>query len=359
MIYLTDLLQVMVLHQASDLIITAGRPPVLRVNGILENYKEEALSPLDTKRIIFEILTKTQQSEFEKEKELDFSYELPEYGRFRINIFYQKGTVACAIRAIPDKIPSPSELHIPKEVMKFCELPNGLVLVTGPTGSGKSTTLASMIEKINEEKPVHIITLEDPIEYVHKSKKAVIEQREIHTDTHSFQKALRHILRQSPDVILIGEMRDLETISAALTLAETGHLVFGTLHTINAVKTIDRIIDVFPANQQNQIRTQLSLSLRAVVSQQLILKFNGKERIPAFEVMIVNHAISQLIREGKSHIIYSQMQTARREGMITMNQSLAELVKMGFITRHIALSKSQDKTELSEMLKGSFLHGRF
>lgn len=310
---------------ASDVHIVVGKPPVLRVNGELQEMLVDRLMPNDCQKIIYSILNENQQQVFEEKKELDFSFGIAGLGRYRVNVHMQRGTVAAAIRAINTDTVDIKKLGLPKSVENLTEHHNGLVLVTGPTGSGKSTTLASMINKINEERAVHIITIEDPIEFLHKHKKAVVEQREVKTDTLSFGAALKYALRQDPDVILIGELRDLETIEAALTAAETGHLVFGTLHTNDAAQTIDRIVDVFPTAQQGQIRMQLSNSLKGVVAQQLIVRADKQGRSLAAEVLIGTPAVANLIREGKTHQIYSMIETGSRFGMKSMDQSLKEL----------------------------------
>ncbi|MEM6960823.1 MAG: type IV pilus twitching motility protein PilT, partial [Myxococcota bacterium] len=349
---LRQLLRVMVDRGASDLHITSASPPQLRIDGDLAPLKTEPLSPVQTKSLCYEVLTEEQKIKFEKHSEIDFSFGVRGLSRFRANCFMQRGAVAGAFRAIPFRIRSLDELGLPKVVSEITNIPQGLLLVTGPTGSGKSTTLAAMIDKINEERRQHIITVEDPIEYLHRNKMCVVNQREIGMDTESFSDALRAILRQDPDIVLIGEMRDLETIEAALTISETGHLVFATLHTDGAVQSINRIVDVFPPHQQNQVRAQLSFSLRAVVTQMLLPKPNSNGRALAAEVMIPNAAIRNLIRENKIHQIYGTMQAGQgSSGMQTMNQSLYALCKLNYVDVETALSRSPDPLELQTMIK--------
>jgi twitching motility protein PilT len=319
-------------RKASDVHLVVGRPPMLRIHGVLEEYGDEILSPDAAKLLIYSILNEEQRVKFELEKELDFSFGVKDMGRYRANIHYQRGTIAAALRSINTTVPSMEELGLPKVLKTFTEYNNGLILVTGPTGSGKSTTLATLIDEINRTKAEHIITIEDPIEYLHRHQKSVIEQREIGADTTSFAGALRYALRQDPDVILIGEMRDLETIVAALTAAETGHLVFATLHTRDAAQTIDRIVDVFPPSQQQQIRLQLSNALRGIISQQLITNRQGNRRELAYEVLVGTPAIGNLIRESKTHQIYSMIQTGGKLGMRTMDSVLKELFEKGRIS---------------------------
>ena len=330
-------------RKASDVHYSVGRPIMLRIDGDLVELDDNVLKPDDVESYFVPILSEKQKKELETEGEIDLAYSLASVGRFRLNVFLQRGTYAAALRLLPFDIPSPEKLSIPQAVVEMTNKKRGLVLVTGPTGSGKSTTLASMINVINQEKPVHIITLEDPIEYPHRSKKAVVVQREIGLDTQGYAQALRAALRQDPDIILLGEMRDLDTISTAVTAAETGHLVFSTLHTIGAAATIDRVVDVFPPHQQEQIRIQLATVLECVVSQQL-MPMEGKEggRCAAFEVMIANPAIRNLIREGKTFQIPSMMQTNRKAGMITMDDSLFELYSSRKISGETALTFAQD-----------------
>ncbi len=334
--------------KASDVHYSVGRPIMIRVDGDLVEMDEHVLKPEDVKKMFDPIMNDKQRAELDKEGEIDFAYSLASVGRFRLNVFKQRGTYAAALRLLPFDIPDPDKLSIPEAVVEMTGKKRGLVLVTGPTGSGKSTTLASLINVINQEKPVHIITLEDPIEYLHKSQTAVVVQREIGLDTQSYAQALRAALRQDPDIILLGEMRDLDTIATAVTAAETGHLVFSTLHTIGAAATIDRIVDVFPPHQQEQIRIQLATVLECVVSQQL-MPMSGKDggRCAAFEVMVANPAIRNLIREGKTFQIPSMMQTNRKMGMITMDDSLYELYAKRRISGETALTFAQDYQYLS------------
>ncbi|MFA4986467.1 MAG: type IV pilus twitching motility protein PilT [Candidatus Brocadiia bacterium] len=347
---LEDLLKAMVDKNGSDLHISAGSPPRIRVDGELKPAGEEVLTPDDTQRLVYGILDSEQIAKFEQEWELDLSFGVSGLGRFRTNVFYQRGAVGSVLRSIPYKIRTFDDLALPKPICeKLCKLPRGLVLVTGATGSGKSTTLAAMINYINEERGGHIITVEDPIEFVHKNKKCLVNQREVGADTKSFHNSLRHILRQDPDVVLIGEMRDMETIEAGLRIAETGHLTFATLHTNDATQTINRVIDVFPATQQTQIRTQLSFVLEAVFCQALLEKRGGKGRVLSMEIMIAIPAIRSLIRDNKLHQIYSSIQTGSKIGMITMNQSLYDLFKRGLITFEDALSASSDPEDLKRV----------
>lgn len=336
---------------ASDLHLTTGSPPQLRIDGQLVPLRVPPLTPVDTKQLCYSILTDAQKVKFEEELELDLSFGVKNLARFRSNIFMQRGAVAGAFRVIPFKILSFSELGLPTVVGDLCRKPRGLVLVTGPTGSGKSTTLASMIDKINSERRQHLITIEDPIEYLHPHKGCIINQREVGSDTKSFKKALKYILRQDPDVVMIGEMRDLETVEAALTTAETGHLAFATLHTNSSVQTINRIIDVFPPHQQSQIRAQLSFVLEGVVSQTLMPKASGPGRVLGVEIMIPNNAIRNLIREDKVHQIYSQMQVGQaKHQMQTMNQSLTALYLRRLITLEEAIGRSSDPEEFQTLI---------
>ncbi|MBM4265298.1 MAG: type IV pilus twitching motility protein PilT [Deltaproteobacteria bacterium] len=337
--------------EASDLHITAGAPPMIRVHGDMTPLPYEALNANDTKQLCYSVLTEQQKKKFEEESELDFSFGVQGLSRFRGNLFLQKGAVGGVFRAIPHKSPPLSALGLPPAVERLIKLPRGLVLVTGPTGSGKSTTMAAMIDQINETRPEHIITIEDPIEFLHDHKRCIVNQREVFADTQAFSKALKHILRQDPDVVLIGELRDLETIEAALTIAETGHLVFATLHTNSAVQTVNRVIDVFPAHQQAQVRAQLSLVVEAVISQTLLPRIGGRGRIMACEVMIPNPAIRNLIREEKVHQLYSQMQVGQEKfGMVTLSQSLLDLVSRNLITAEAALDAATEPEELKRML---------
>jgi twitching motility protein PilT len=350
-INLQQLLKAMVEKGASDLHITTGSAPQLRIDGSLVPLRVNAMSPVETKQICYSVLTDTQKMRFEEDQELDFSFGVRNLARFRANLFLQRGAVGGVFRTIPFKIASLADLGLPQVLSDLCNKPRGLVLITGPTGSGKSTTLAAMIDKINTERHEHIITVEDPIEYLHAHKSCIVNQREVGADTGSFKKALKYILRQDPDVVLIGEMRDLETIEAALVTAETGHLCFATLHTNSAVQTINRIIDVFPPNQQSQIRAQLSFVLEGVVSQTLLPRATGSGRIPALEVMIPNAAIRNLIREDKVHQLYSQMQIGQgKSGMQTLNQSLSALYLRRLITLEEAVGHSSEPDELGQII---------
>lgn len=349
---LHKLLQTMIEKGASDLHLTTGAPPKIRVNGRLLSLDEPPLTHADTKQLLYSVLTETQKHRFEEENELDFSFGLKGLSRFRGNVFVQRGAVAGAIRTVPFEIKTFEALGLPPIVSNLAKKPRGLVLVTGPTGSGKSTTLAAMINQINTERHEHIMTIEDPIEFLHPHKKCIVNQREVSSDTESFKKALKYILRQDPDVVLIGELRDLETIEAALTIAETGHLTLGTLHTNSSAQTINRIIDVFPAAQQPQVRAQLSLVLEGVLSQQLIPKKGGNGRAMALEIMVPTSAIRNLIREDKLHQIYSAMQTGQREnGMQTMNQSLYQIYSRGEILLDDATLRSSKPDELIAMVR--------
>jgi twitching motility protein PilT len=347
-----DLLKVMIEKGASDLHITTGSPPRLRVDGKLIPLDHPPLTPAETKALCYSILTDSQKHKFEESNELDLSFGVKGLSRFRGNVFMQRGAVAAAFRTIPFEIRSFRDLGLPEIMNELVKKPRGLILVTGATGSGKSTTLAAMVDRINDERFDHIITVEDPIEYLHSHKKCLINQREVNADTASFKNALRYVLRQDPDVVLIGEMRDLETIEAALTVAETGHLTLATLHTNSAVQTINRIIDVFPPHQQEQIRVQLSFVLEGILAQQLIPKKNGKGRVLAVELLVPNPAIRNLIREDKIHQIYSMMQTGQGKfGMQTMNQSLFELYGKGHLAYEDAISRSSVPEELITMLQ--------
>ena len=338
-------------YNASDVHLTVGVPPKMRVNGNLTDMDFPKLGPRDTEIIIKDVMTEENHERFSRKGEVDFSYSIPNLGRYRINAFRQRNSMAASIRLVASNIPRPETLGLPRSVMDLTDKKRGLVLVTGPTGSGKSTTLASLIDKINMERKAHIITLEDPIEYLHTHKNSMVNQREVGTDTNSYADALRAALREDPDVILVGEMRDLETISTAVTAAETGHLVFSTLHTIGAASTIDRIIDVFPPHQQEQIRVQLSMVLEAVISQQLLPKQDGTGRVAAFEVMLMNTAIKNLVRESKTQQINGMIQTNQKEGMLTMDAALFDLVNYGAISRETALNYAIDEKELRKMLQ--------
>lgn len=346
-----ELLKTMVEMGASDLHITTGAPPQVRVDGQVMGLKLPPLQPAETKQLCYSILTDMQKRKFEEENELDLSFGVKGLARFRGNIYLQRGALAGAFRMIPYKFRSFEELGLPPVVRELSRKPRGLVLVTGPTGSGKSTTLASIIDSINDNRHEHIITIEDPIEYIHPHKNCLVNQREVGSDTHSFKKALKYILRQDPDVVLLGELRDLETIEAALTIAETGHLCFATLHTNSCVQTINRIVDVFPTNQQSQVRTQLSFVLEGVLSQNLLPKASGHGRVLSLEVMVPNTAIRALIRDDKIHQIYSQMQMGQeRYGMQTMNQSLFMLSHRKLISVDTALTRSPEPDELKQMM---------
>jgi twitching motility protein PilT len=342
----------MVEKGASDMHITSGSPPLLRIDGTVVPLKLPALSPAETRQLCYSVLSEEQRLQFEQKNELDLSFGMKGLARFRANLYVQRGAVAGAFRQIPFKILSFDELGLPPIIMEIASKPRGLVLVTGPTGSGKTTTLASIIDKINSEQRLHILTIEDPIEYLHPHKLSMVNQREIGSDTLSFKEALRHALRQDPDVVLIGEMRDLETIEAALTIAETGHLVFATLHTNSAISSINRIIDVFPPHQQSQVRQQLSFTLNAVMTQLLLPRASGPGRVMSLEVMIPNGAIRNLIREDKLHQVYSQMQMGQAgSGMQTMAQSLVALYQKRMISLEEALLAATDADELRSMIE--------
>jgi twitching motility protein PilT len=336
--------------KGSDLHVTAGSPPCIRVNGELRPLAEfDELNPSQIREMLYAIITQKQREKFENDLELDTSYTLPGKSRFRLNMFLQRDAVGAVMRAIPYEIVPFGNLGLPPSVEQFAELPRGLVLVTGPTGSGKSTTLASLVDIVNRNKAVHIMTVEDPIEFLHRHKRSLINQREVGEDTHSFANALRHVLRQDPDVILVGEMRDLETIQTALTAAETGHLVFATLHTQDAPQSIDRVIDVFPSHQQQQIRVQLAASLQGIVTQQLIPTADGAGRAVAAEVLVATPAVRNLIREAKVHQIYSMMQAGAKHGMVSMDQSLAGLVRQGRVTMDTAIEFCSNEDDLRRL----------
>jgi twitching motility protein PilT len=350
-ITLHELLKTMVERGATDLHVTTNTPPVIRIDGSLERLPLPNFTAPETKRLAYSVLTDAQKHRLEETLELDLSFGIKGLARFRANIFFQRGAVAGAFRRIPYEILGFKELGLPGVVESLCEKPRGLVLVTGPTGCGKSTSLAAMIDKVNSEHPLHIVTIEDPIEYLHTHKKAMVNQRELHADTQSYSNALRSVLREDPDVVLIGEMRDLETIEAALQIAETGHLTFATLHTNSAPQTINRIIDVFPEHQQPQVRAQLSFVLEGIICQSLLPRAGGKGRVLACEVLIPNAAVRNLIREDKVHQIYSTMQTGQlKHGMQTFNQSLATLYQRRLISLQIALSYSSNPEELQDMI---------
>jgi twitching motility protein PilT len=338
-----DILTLAVDRGASDIHIVIGRPPMARIRGDIEPLSEfPIITPDESKKLIYSILQDEQKCRFEENYELDCSIQIEKVARFRANIFLQKYGVEAVFRVIPSQIPKPEEIGLTPEIVNLTDLPRGLVLVTGPTGSGKSTTLACLIELINQKYKKHILTIEDPIEFVYENKNSIIRQREVGTHTKSFATALKYALRQDPDVILIGEMRDLETISAALTIAETGHLVFATLHTQDAAQTVDRIIDVFPSHQQQQVRIQLSGTLKAVISQVLLPRRDTFGRVAAREIMIVTPAIANLIRESKTHQIYTAIETGAKYGMITLDRSLIELVRKGMVSLEDAVSKAQN-----------------
>jgi twitching motility protein PilT len=350
---LHQLLRTMIEKGASDMHITTGTPPLLRIDGSMVPLRLPALGAVETKQLCFSVLSEEQRAQFEKTNELDLSFGVKGLSRFRANIYMQRGAVAGAFRTIPFKILSFDELGLPPVVSSFAEKPNGLVLITGPTGSGKSTTLAAVIDKINTEQRLHILTVEDPIEYLHPHKMSIVNQREVGSDTEGFKTALKYVLRQDPDVVLVGEMRDLETVEAALTISETGHLVFATLHTNSAVSTINRIIDVFPSHQQPQIRAKLSFVLQGVVSQQLLPRDNAPGRVLALEIMVPNPAIRNLIREDKVHQIYSQMQVGQEKfAMQTLNQSLYSLFQRRLISQEEAMNRSMEPDELRMMMEG-------
>lgn len=352
MVNIDTLLRIMFEKGASDLHLTVGAPPMLRIDGEMVASEFEKLRPDECQHVIYSILTDEQKEKFERENELDLSFGVEGIGRVRMNVYKQRGAVGAALRRIPMHILSFEELGLPPAVQEIAKFPKGLVLVTGPTGSGKSTTLASMIDWINSHKAGHIITIEDPIEFIHTHKSCIVNQREVGTDTRKFSDALKYVLRQDPDVILVGEMRDLETIEAALTIAETGHMVYGTLHTPDAVQAINRMIDVFPAHQQSQVRAQISFVLQAVVCQQLLPKSYSSGRALCAEILITNAAIRNLIREEKIHQIYSIMQTGSEYGMRTMNQSLAELYSKQLVTYNEIFARTTDPKDLQRLVQG-------
>ena len=345
-----DLLKIAVEKRASDLHITVGRPPVLRIGGELVDMDYEPLDPEHAKNLIYSLLTHQQRDAFEDDSDLDFAYEHSQIGRFRINLYRQKGFEGAALRIIPAVVPSLEELGLPEILGRLAMLPSGLVVITGPSGCGKSTTLASMIDIINTSRKCHIVTIEDPIEFLHQHKSSMVTQREVTNDTRSFQTAMKHVLRHNPDVILIGEMRDLETMEMAITAAETGHLVLTTLHTLDAPQAVDRIVDLFSSHQQQQIRTQLGGALRAVIAQQLLPHASGKGLVPALEIMLATPGVRNLIRKGETHQLYSAMQTGGQTGMRAMNQSLRNMVDDGLITLEVAEAHSPDVEELRRML---------
>jgi len=350
----SELLEIVLDRGASDLHITAGAPPTIRLHGDLIRLADyPILSPRTLQGMIYAILPQKMRERLEGELELDMSYALPGKARFRVNVYYQRDSIGAAFRLIPYEIKTVESLGLPSVVADLARYPRGFVVVTGPTGSGKSTSLAGMVDIVNRERSAHIMTVEDPIEFLHKHQQCIVNQREVGADTHSFSQALKHVLRQDPDVILVGEMRDLETISTAITAAETGHLVFATLHTQDAPQTIDRIIDVFPPHQQQQVRVQLATTLQGVVTQQLLQTADGRSRAVACEVLICTPAVRNLIREGKVHQIYSIMQAGGRFGMQTMDQALANLVKEGKISQQLAYERSHDPEELNRLIGGA------
>lgn len=350
MLDINDLLMHVLEKDASDLHITVGTPPMVRQYGELISLDYPPLTAQDTKELIYSILTQDQREQLERNWEYDFSYSLTGHARFRVNTYFQRNSVGAAFRIIPMQIKTLDELGLPQSLELLVRRPRGLILVTGPTGSGKSTTLASLLNIVNETKAYHIMTIEDPIEYLHKHKKSVVNQREVGTDTKSFTTALKYVLRQDPDVILIGEMRDMETISAALTAAETGHLVFATLHTQDAPQTIDRIVDVFPPHQQQQIRVQLAGTLQGIVCQQLLQTRDGQGRVVAFEILVPTPGVRNMIREAKTHQICNAMQTGQQHGMMTMDYCLADLYRRGKISFETAMTKAVDPAELKQLL---------
>ncbi|NPV48925.1 MAG: type IV pilus twitching motility protein PilT [Armatimonadetes bacterium] len=348
---LDKLLRFSVKQRASDLILKAGQPPIFRIHGDLVRMGQEPLSNQEAREIAMSPLSPSQAKQFEEMMELDYAYQIPGVARFRVNIMVQRGRITSCYRTIPFHIQTMEQLGLPPIVKTLADYPRGLVLVTGPTGSGKSTTLAAMVNYINQTKPLHIMTVEDPLEFLHEPQVALVNQREVGEDTLTFPNALKFVLRQDPDVILIGEMRDLETIGLAISAAETGHLVFGTLHTTDAVQTVDRVIDVFPPHQQQQIRMQLSVNLVGVLSQALVKTRDKQGRVAAFEIMEAIPAIRNLIREGKTHQIGSMIQTGQRRGMMTLDQHLAELVARGIADYESAMEKCHDRAALQEMLE--------
>ncbi len=347
-----DYLELVVKKDASDLHLVVGNKPMLRVDGTLQPVPGAApLTEEEAERLIFELVTEEQKELLLVNKEIDFSFALSEVARFRVNAYYQKGYLSASLRLIPIKIKSIEELNLPKVCHQFANLQQGFILVTGPTGHGKSTTIAAIISEINQNRPVHVLTIEDPIEYVYPPGRAIVSQRELHLDTHSWEIALRSALREDPDVVLIGEMRDYETIAAAITIAETGHLVFATLHTNSAAQTIDRIVDVFPEHQQAQVRLQLSSTIAGVISQRLIPAIEGG-RLPAVEILLANPAVRTVIREAKTHQITNIIQTSSAEGMITLEASLARLVSAGKVRLETALAFANNPDEVVRLAKG-------
>ena len=350
MVSIEELLTLMVQRGGSDLHLSAGAPPKVRIDGSLTNTEHEVLSPDATQALAYSFLSNEQIAVFERDLELDLSFGIDGLGRFRVNVFLQRGTVAAVLRVIPYEIKTFKELGLPVQVCEsLCNLPKGLILVTGATGSGKSTTLASMIDYINTNRAHHIVTIEDPIEFLHRNKQSLCNQRELGSDTHQFKASLRSVLRQDPDVVMIGELRDMETVESALTIAETGHLTFATLHTSDAITTVNRIIDIFPSYQQSQVRTQLSFVLQAVFSQQLLPRATGRGRVLAAELLLCTSAVRAMMRDDKIHQVYSLLQTGGKLGMRTMNQSLFEMQKNGVIAYEEALSHSTDPEDLKRL----------
>lgn len=349
---LDELLKFGMQKKASDVHIKSGCPPIFRIFGELYRANTPPLSEEEAKRLIYSALKDEEREKFERTKELDTAYVIPGVARFRVNCYYQRGRIGAAFRIIPLKVPTIDELGLPPVVKEFCERPRGFIVVTGPAGSGKTTTQAAMINYINERFPCHIITVEDPIEFVFEDKQVIINQRELHQDTHSFANALRAALREDPDVILVGEMRDLETIALAITAAETGHLVISTLHTTDAIGTIDRIIDVFPTHQQQQIRVQLSMNLVGIIAQRLLKRADGKGMVAAFEILVGTPAVRALIRDGKTPQLFSILQTGMKQGMTTLERYLADLVMNGIVTKEEAMAHANDPDQLEELLAG-------
>jgi twitching motility protein PilT len=345
-----DVLMQVMQRNASDLHLTAGSPPMIRHHGQLHALDYPALTPQMTREVVYSILTNDQRQRLETDWQIDLAYSIPGKARFRVNVYFQRASLSAAFRLIPSEMPKLRDLGLPPVLQEFTKKPRGFVLVTGPTGSGKSTTLAAMLDQINDTRKEHILTIEDPIEFLHKHKKCIVNQRELGADAQSFALGLKAALRQDPDVILVGEMRDLETISTALTAAETGHLVFATLHTQDTAQTVDRIVDVFPPDQQQQVRVQLSVSLQGIVTQQLLPTADGQGRTVAVEVLVPTPAVRNLIREGKTHQIYSTLQTGNQFGMQTMDSALAQLVREQKITRELAEARSSTPEELRRLM---------
>ena len=347
-----DILLEVVETGASDLHLTAGSPPMVRVRGQLRPLDYPPMSPQDTREIVYSILNNEQRKRLETDWQIDLSYAIPSKARFRVNAFHQRASIGAVMRTIPSDIPRLEELGLPPVLLDFTHKPRGFVLVTGPTGSGKSTSLAAMLDRINEERSEHILTIEDPIEFLHRHKQCIVNQRELGTDATSFAEGLKSALRQDPDVILVGEMRDLETMATALTAAETGHLVFATLHTQDTAQTVDRIVDAFPPSQQHQVRVQLSVSLQGIVTQQLLPTADGRARVAACEVLVPTPGVRNLIREGKTHQIYSALQTGGAHGMQTMDAALVDLVRRGMISMELAERRSSTPDELRRLMVG-------